>query len=142
MRYSFLTGENAEQVANWAAARIPGCETGWQNCVALVVHDEEEIRGVVVFHDYDPHSQSIGLSAAGKTGWITRQTVRLTHEYIFENCQIAVWQVLESNAESNELARRLGYTPHKIPRLGGRDEARIIWTMTDDEWRESPFRKR
>lgn len=141
MACSFLTGENAAKASGWFAQRIPGCSRGWRDCVILVNHNGMDIRGGVVFHDYSPESETICLSAAGNPGWLTRTLIRLTHEYIFETCQMAVWQCAEGNRAINKLAEGLGYTPHRIPRLRGRDEAEVIWTLTDDEWNESPFKR-
>lgn len=105
-----------------------------------MAHDSA-IEGGVVFHDYNPEAGALCLSAAGKTGWISRKLIRMVHEYIFEHCQVAVWQVSERNDAMNKVAKRIGYTPHVIPRLRGRDEAEIIWTLTDDDWNRSRFKR-
>lgn len=139
MRYSFFTGADATAAARWVADRIPGCGTAWDNCVTLIVSDGAYILGGVVFHDYQPSAGVICLSAAGSTGWLTRRTIRETHEYAFAHCQMVVWQTRKDNDAINTVARGLGYTPHEIPRLAGRDQAAILWTLTDDDWQRSRF---
>lgn len=109
--------------------------------MTLVCHDADTIRGGVVFHDWSPSSGTICLSAAGGPGWLTRPMIRNTHDYAFDHCQMVVWQVRADNEKMNAVAQRLGYTPHEIPRLAGRDSAAILWTFTDDDWKRSRFNR-
>lgn len=140
MRYSFFTGSDAEKCSVWVGTRIPGCEEGWSNCVVLLCHDDE-IKGGVVFHDYNPSAGVICLSAAGSPRGFTREMIRRTHEYVFSFCQMVMLQVREDNDGMNRIVSRLGYVPHRIPRLSGREAAAILWTLTDDDWRQSKFKR-
>jgi len=140
MRYEFLTGDAAIAASRFVADRIEGCGRGWTHCVTLAIIDGDIIGGVV-FHDYNPEAQTICLSAAGTGRWLTRNTIKKTHQYIFDHCQMAIWECDESNGAINKVAAGLGYTPHRIPRLGGRNKGRIIWTLTDDQWATSKFKR-
>jgi len=143
MRYSFHEGQEAQKWVKWASERIAGCERGWTECVAMRVYGDET-AGVVVFHDYNPEAQTMCMSAAGKPGWLTRQTLYAMHSYIFNDaaCQLAVLQTSENNRTMQRIAKAYGYNPFRIPRLRGRHEAEIIWTLTDDDWRQSRFHKK
>lgn len=140
MLYEFLTGDDARRASILVGQKIKGCERGWDKCVALVAHNHG-IKGIVLFHDFDPDSGTMCLSAMGEGNWLTRKLICLTHDYIFGHCQLAIWQVSEDNKKMNRVAEGLGYTPHRIPRLSGRDQAGIIWTLTDDDWQQSRFKR-
>lgn len=92
----------------------------------------------VVFHNYSPESGVMEMSAAATSPrWLTRRVLHAMHSYIFEDagCQMAAMRVGEQNARMRSIAERYGYTPYRIPRLRGRDEAEILFTLTDDEWK-------
>ena len=102
----------------------------------------DPIIGAVIFHNYSPESGVIEMSAAAESPrWLTRQTLQAMHSYIFNDaaCQMAVMRVSECNARMLRIAKAFGYEAHSIPRLSGRDEAEIILTLTDDQWREGRF---
>lgn len=140
--YRFCTGDRAELVAGWVARRIEGCERGFGPCAALAVESGSNVLGAVVFHNYSPESGVMEMSAAASSPrWLTRPVLRAMHGYIFNDagCQMAVMRVSERNRHMLSIAERYGYTLHRIPRLRGRDEAEMICTLTDDEWRKSRF---
>lgn len=98
----------------------------------------------VVFHNYSPESGVMEMSAAADSPrWMTRRVLHAMHSYIFEDadCQMAVMRVSEQNKRMLRIGERFGYTPHRIPRLRGRDEAEILFTLTDDEWKAGKYGK-
>ena len=142
LSYEFFRSGTGREHARWAADRIPGCGRGWEKCVVLRVFDDQT-RGVVVFHDWNPEAATICMSAAGNPGWLNRSVLYAIHNYIFNDagCQLAIMQVSENNTVMNRIARAYGYRDHIIPRLRGPNEAEIIWTLTDDDWRNSRFHR-
>lgn len=131
-------------MARWVANRINGCGRGWDACVAMRVYRGEETIGGVVFHDWNPEAGTMCMSSAGEPGWLNRSVLHAMHSYIFDaaGCQLAVLQVSERNERMLRIGLAYGYTATRIPRLRGRDEAEIILTLTDDDWRASRFHKR
>lgn len=129
-------------MAQWVASRIKGCERGWDTCVAMRVFQEDTIGGVV-FHDWNPEARTMCLSAAGEPGWLNRSVLHAMHGYVFDTagCQLAVLQVSEKNKRMIRIGLAYGYTAHRIPRLRGRDEAELILTLADDDWRASRFHR-
>lgn len=111
--------------------------------MALRVHRDETI-GAVVFHDWNPEAGVMCMSAAGEPGWLTREVLYAMHSYIFDRagCQLAVMQVSERNERMRRIGLAYGYTETRIPRLRGRDEAEMIMTLTDEDWRASRFHRR
>lgn len=96
----------------------------------------------VVFHNYSPESGVMEMSAAAiSPRWMTRRVLHAMHSYIFEDagCQMAVMRVSEQNTKMTAIAERFGYTPYRIPRLRGRDEAEILFTLTDDDWKAGKY---
>jgi RimJ/RimL family protein N-acetyltransferase len=129
-------------MAAWVAARIPGAESGWDNCVAMRVYTDRTIGGVI-FYDYDPRAGVLCMAAAGEPGWLNRSILYAMHAYVFDTagCQLAVMQVSEKNERMRRIGLAYGYTEIRIPRLRGRDEAEILMTLPDEVWRASRFHK-
>lgn len=132
--------------SQWAAHRIKGCERGWHDeCVTMRVYGEDDLRAVVVFHNYNPEAGVMEISAAAASRkWLNRSVLRAMHDYIFNgaDCQLAVLRVAESNMTMRRIAKAYGYKETLIPRLRGRDEAECVLTLTDDEWKRSRFHAR
>lgn len=106
------------------------------------VYRDEQIGGVV-FHDWNPEAGTMCMSSAGADGWLSRSVLFAMHNYIFNiaGCQLAVLQTSERNTVMQRIARAYGYRDTRIPRLRGRDEDEILWTLTDDDWRNSKFHR-
>nr|WP_244495251.1 GNAT family protein [Ensifer sp. Root423] len=127
------------------AANIPGCERGWENFTSLGLIDADRLAAGVVFHNYNPEAGVIELSAASICRrWLTRPMLKGMFGYPFDQlgCQMVVLRVSERNAVMIEIAERFGFASHRIPRLRGRDEAEILFTFTDEDWRAHPVNRR
>lgn len=108
----------------------------------MVVAKGDRPLGAVVFHNYSPESGVMEMSAAADSPkWLTRAALKAMHRYIFEDagCQLAVMRVSEKNKRMLRIAEAFGYSPFRIPRLRGRDEAEVVLTLGDDEWKEGRF---
>lgn len=104
----------------------------------------DRLIGGVVFHDWNPEAGVMCMSAAGGPGWLTRPILYAMHSYVFDvaGCQLSVMQVSERNAKMRRIGLAYGYTEARIPRLRGRDEAELIMTLTEEDWRASRFHRR
>lgn len=134
-----------QAIAAFVAAHIEGCERGFADFTTLGVIDKGMLAAGVVFHNYQPEAAVIELSAASTSKrWMTRPVLKAMFDYPFEEigCQMVVLRVRERNAGMVAIAERFGFTPHRIPRLGGRDDAEIIFTLTDDDWQAHPINQR
>ena len=126
----------------WVAARIPNCERGFGECVALGVQKGNVVIAGFVFHNWCPHSAVIEISgAADDPKWGTRSMVTELLNYAFKT--VAVQLIVARNAPDNDRAskfwRAIGCNEYQIPRLRGRDTAETIFTLTDDQWAISRF---
>ncbi len=80
----------------------------------------------------------------GSSAWLTRPVLYAVHAYIFDTakCQLAVMQVSERNERMRRIGLAYGYTETRVPRLRGRDEAEMIMTLAEEDWRASRFHRR
>ncbi|WP_325347066.1 GNAT family protein [Xylophilus sp.] len=134
-----------EGIASFVASHIPGCERGFTNFTTMGVVEGDRLIAGVVFHNWNPESAVIELSAAALSKrWLNRSVLTSLFSYPFDQlaCQMVILRVAEQNKSMCRIAQAYGFTPYRIPRLRGRDEAEIVFTLTDDAWRSSRFHKR
>ena len=132
-------------IAEFVASRIAGCERGFADFTTMGVLQDDVLVAGVVFHNYAPEAGVIELSAASTSKrWLARPVLRAMFGYPFDEigCQIVVLRVSERNSGMIAIAGRFGFSPHRIPRLRGRAEAEIIFTLTDNDWRNHPANQR
>lgn len=134
-----------ETVSRFVAGHIEGCERGFGKCKAIgVVHDGQLVAGIV-YHNWNPESAVIELSAAGTDRrWLSRPVIKAMFGYPFDQigCQMVVLRVSERNGVMCGIARRFGFREYRVPRLRGRDEAEIIFTLTEEDWRAHRVNRR
>jgi len=154
IRSVFFDDEQIEtHLALWAARRIwPDRDDVWRDLAAkarvMAVYEDNHLLAVMVYHNWDPKAGVIEISGAAESPrWLTRQTLQSLYSYPFDGlgCQIVVQRNAASNKRVNGILSRLGFRGHRIPRLRGRNEDEIIWTLTVEDWRASahvkPVRK-
>ena len=132
------------RVAAWVARRIPGCERGFGECQALGVEHKGEIVAGLVFHNWEPESGVIEISAAATDPrWMTRTVIRTALDYAFSQagCQMVVARQAVTNLAPRKAWKALGAKEYIIPRLRGRNEAGSLITLTDDAWNASRFNR-
>jgi len=133
-----------EALARFVAVRI-GADRGFGPCATLGGIDGETITAAVVFHNWQPEEGVMELSSASDTKrWLTRPMINAMFGFCFGECgcQLAVLRVSERNVGMVEIARRFGFSETRIERLRGRDEAEIIFTLTDDAWQAHRMNER
>lgn len=133
----------SDEVARWVADRL-GLRIGFGACHAMGVMDGDALIGGVVFNNYTPDYGVMEMTAFSTTPrWLSKRTMRAAFAVPFDEnkCQLVVWRVSPKNTRTIDLAVRLGFQGHIIPRLRGRNEDDIIFTLTDDDWRASRWSK-
>lgn len=132
-------------VSAFVGKLIPGGERGFDAASAIGFVDNGELIGGTVFHDYNPEAGVVELTTAATSArWLTPTTLHTIFAVPFERwgCQMVVLRVAEDNERMRSIARRFGFNEYVIPRLGGRDRATVIYTLTDDQWRDTSFERR
>ncbi|WP_077960835.1 GNAT family N-acetyltransferase [Ensifer adhaerens] len=134
-----------QTIADFVAGQIVGCERGFADFTTMGVLENDALVAGVVFHNYAPEAGVIELSASSTSKrWLTRPVLKAMFGYPFDEvgCQMVVLRVSERNSGMIAIAERFGFSPHRIPRLRGRAEAEIIFTLTDNDWRNHPANQR
>ncbi|RWG02600.1 MAG: N-acetyltransferase [Mesorhizobium sp.] len=115
-------------------------------CKAIgVLDDEDRLVAGMVFHDWQPGPGLIQISSASTTArWLTAEVRHIMFSYPFVQlgCQMVVLQVSAKNARMVRIAKAFGFTPYLIKRMRGRDEDGYVFTLTDDDWRNSKFTRK
>lgn len=131
------------EVPVWVSQRVPG-DGGFGACYSIGVVIGSELVAGIVYHNWDPQAGVIELSAAATDSrWLSGPTIRAMFEYPFDQvgCQTVFLRVLEDNKRMCRIAERFGFDKHRIPRLGGRDKAMMIYTLTSEQWSASRFNR-
>ncbi|MFE0015980.1 N-acetyltransferase [Mesorhizobium sp. NPDC059054] len=137
-------------MATWVARHIPGCARGFGNCRAMGVLNGDRLVAGMVYHDWAPEHGVIEISGAATTPcWLTRPVLWQMFAYPFLGiaCQMVVMRVSERNEQWNgrglpRLLKAYGFDKHTIPRLYGRHENGLVFTLTDDAWRANRFHRK
>lgn len=133
-----------DSIAEWVAERIFDHNRGFGPCRAMGVERQGEIVAGIVFHNWEPETGVIEISACGETPfWSTRTVLAVALDYCFSglNCQAVVARISERNSKALKFWDMLGAERYEIPRLRGKDEAEIIFLLTDDAWSVSKFKR-
>lgn len=131
-------------VAEWIAARLG--QTGFAGYFmsAIGVVENGELVGATAFHNYYPNEGVIEMtSASASSRWLTRGMIKAIFTYVFDylGCQMVVMRVSANNSRMLNIGNRFGFNSYTIPRLRGKSEDEVIFTLTDDQWRDSKFKR-
>lgn len=140
-----LYGED-RTVASFVAAIIPGCERGFENYKAVGVVKEGSLVGGFVYHNWNPDAGVIEISGASTDRrWLDRTSLEGLFGYPFDQlcCQMVVMRVSAGDHQKHlhRILHAYGFRSILIPRLRGRDEDEMIFTLTDDDWRANRFNR-
>lgn len=106
-----------------------------------VIDEKGRLIGGLVYFNWDRKAECIEIAGGALSRrWLTRPILQLMHDYPFMQlgCQIIAYRTSAANEHVNAILRRFGYNEIRIPRLRGRDEDEIVFTMTDDQWLAHP----
>lgn len=135
------------KMASWAAEVIwPGEAKQFGNCVCMGILDDGNAIACMVYHNYDPDCGIIEISgAATSRKWLQRHVLKEMFDYPFTKagCQMIVMRVSAATRQRHlhRMLKSYGFKPHPIPRLYGREEDGIVFTLTDDDWRGNKFNR-
>lgn len=110
----------------------------------MAVDNDGGLIAGTLYHNWHPSSGVIELtSAAISKRWLTRPVINAMFDLPFRRlgCQMVVLRVAERRQNMVHIARSFGFSEHFIPRLAGPDEGEFVFTLTDDQWAASPYRK-
>ena len=134
-----------EAVASFVSQLLFGDSRGFGNCRAIGSIDADgKLIGGVTYHDWQPEAGTIELSSAATTPrWLSPVVLDAIFRYPFAiGCQMALMRVSARNARLTRQLDALALRRLPIPRLYGRDEDGILYTMTDAAWSTWKFRRK
>jgi hypothetical protein len=138
--------DHDEAVAKFVASLIPGMERGFSANKAIgIINGDGTLVAGLVYHNWEPEAGIIEISGAAiDSRWMTRPILQLMYDYPFLTCgcQMIVQRNSARNEHLNRQLRRWGYDEFRIPRMKGRDEDGIVFTLTDDQWAAHPMNMR
>jgi RimJ/RimL family protein N-acetyltransferase len=137
-------GANYDATVSFISHRVWGQELPLSQGTVMAVIQGDELAAACLFHNYQPDCGVMELSAASRGGYgLTRFALRELFGYVFDQmkCQAAVMRVDARNERMCQIASRIGFARHDIPRLRGRDVAEAVFVLGDDEWRRCKFYK-
>ncbi|MCA3704249.1 MAG: GNAT family N-acetyltransferase [Methylobacterium sp.] len=132
---------HSDLVAQWVLEKIPDVQT-FGKCEAIGVGnaDTGRLYAGVVFHDYQPHFETISVSiAAVNPMWATRQTIKALLHYPFEQIGVnLVTAIMRStNARSLKTNEAIGFKRDGILRHRfGQGVHAVTASMTRNEFRK------
>lgn len=133
-------------IARWCSEQIwPAQGKDFENCVCLGVLDHERLIGAVVFTDYSPDAQTIEFSMAATSGrWLTLRLMEEMRKYCIDQlgCQMVTARTKASNTHIRKMLKAYGFEEFIIPRLFGRDEDGVIFTITAEQVEKSRISRR
>lgn len=135
---------NDDEVAAFVAHRLEQDPAAiFRNCRAVGVVDAAgELVGGMVFHNWWPDAGTIEFSGAATTArWLTPKILDRLFGYAFEvaGVQLLVTRNSGLNHRVHRQLGRYGFTRIDIPRLYGRDEDGVIWTLTQEAYQAGRF---
>lgn len=142
-------GPRSSPLQNTTVGRFV-CELIWQKAEAvrdycsMGVFDHDKLVAGTLYHNWHPESGVVELTSASLSKrWLTKPVVNAMFELPFSRlgCQMVVLRVSETNDNMVCIARSFGFDEYFIPRLGGRDKGEHVFTLTDDQWSVSKFKK-
>ncbi len=135
-----------DAMAEWCFNQIdPELPREYDNCVCLGVFDEGNIIGCVVFSNWDARAKTLEFTmAATSRRWVSFQFLEELRRYVFDDigAQLLVAKTKERNRHIRRMLLSYGFEEYCIPRLFGRNESGLIFTLTDEQAQQSEIGRR
>jgi len=134
---------HSDAVEAFVASLIPRCADGFGPCQAIGVIDNDGLLVAGwVWHGYDPSAGTMEFSGASITPkWMTRDILHKLFSYAFDEvgCQLIMTRNSAGNKRLHRQLKSFGFTRYDVPRLFGRKEDGVFWTLTSECWQSGPF---
>ena len=134
---------HSDAVERFVAGLIPRCADGFGPCQAIgVIDNDGRLLAGWVWHGWDPSAETMEFSGASLTPhWMTQDILHKLFSYAFDEvgCQMVLTRNSEGNKRLHRQLARYGFTRWDVPRLFGRGENGVFWTLTDNSWRANNF---
>lgn len=131
-----------DALAEWCADRIPHVRGGsFGACQSMAVMHGDEVRAVVVFHDWQPRAQTLQCSMAANTPrWATREALAGLMFYAFRTAGAnKLWTAIPHDAQRVlKFNHGIGLKPEAtLASHFGHKRHAVICRMFRAEWEKS-----
>jgi RimJ/RimL family protein N-acetyltransferase len=136
------TWAHHDAVAAFVSNGLWGENRGFGACKAVGFVDGDKLVAGVVFHNYEPWSGVIELSAySTKRKWLTKERLKAIFGYPFDqlNLRACVARISENNTRTLRIWRAFGAVLTPIPDLRANGEAEVVALLKRDTWQNSKF---
>lgn len=137
-----LYGHDAA-VEKFISELVPGCPDGFGASLCVGIIDKDGLLvGGWAWHGWNPHAGTIEFSGAARSPkWMTRAILNELFAYAFNTigCQMVVTRNSASNTRLHRQLKAYGFTRFDVPRLFGRHEDGVFWSLTDTDWKQSRY---
>lgn len=137
-------GDAYRAVKGFIDARIWGGASTTTDGTICAVSDGPAIVAAAIFHNYDPDSGVVEISAASDSArWLSRPVLFDLFNYAFNQmqCQAVVARVDPGDKRLARIFPAYGFQTFFIPRLRGRNKGETIFLLTEEDWRANGFHK-
>jgi hypothetical protein len=133
-----------EQVAVWAAARIPHMGVPPEKCVGMgIVDGSGHLRGAALFHGYTPAYRSIDISFVLESPrWLTLPVTAgiMAYPFIQLHCGRVTAATPRKSASARRFLEKFGFKREGLVRRGFGDFGdAVVYGLTERDWSESRF---
>jgi len=129
-----------QAVCDFVNARIDEDFTPASTAAIGVINNEGNLVAGWIWHNYNPECGTLEFSGASiSKRWMTRRLLQELFAYAFANVQMVVTRNAADNVTLHRQLAAFGFQRFDIPRLLGRDSDGVVWTLTDDDWKDSRF---
>jgi len=134
--------EENKAIGEFVSMGIFGTNDGFEKYSTVAIVDNGKLIAGVVYHNYHPKEGVIELSAFSiSKKWLTKNTIYgiLNEPFASLGCQMLIFRASEENTAMVKINRGLGLSEILLPRMRGKNENELLFTMTDDAWAASKF---
>lgn len=137
-------------LSTWASIKLFGHGRGFGPCTTMGVFNGPKLVGVMVYHNWERETGVIEISGVSEDKrWLARHILFSMFSYPFNQlkCQMVVMRVSEKNEQWNgrgikRILEAYGFTSLRIPRLYGRLEDGILFSLTQEAWEANGFHRK
>lgn len=111
------------------------CWGDWFQCIGWERHGE--LQAVVVFNDMTEHNIEATIAAVPSRRWLSKEFIRAFYRYPFVQLGVKrlTAHVRVSNAESLNIAERVGFRREGVARKWFGDEDAIVLGLLESDFR-------
>lgn len=137
--------QECQAMADWCSHQLWNEYGRFGNCTTMGVIRNGDLVAVMVFHNWQPDTGVIEISgAAVNKRWLNKTVLHAMFGYAFDGTgsQLVVMRVSPEDEALGRILKSYGFKGHRIPRLRGRHLDEIVYTLTDDDWKNNRFERR